>query len=57
MNIEDKVKQIVKAENIFPADARLRIMKEHNLSFEEFAKLSNDIRGTIGDKGFIGQPG
>ncbi len=52
--------QILAAQGLnSPADIRMQLMRQYNLSFEQYAVLNpKDIRGTLGGgKGFFGGPG
>ena len=58
ITLEEQVALLAKQYQKTPADIRNELMKQMNLSPEEYAKLNPDIRSVSPDgKYFIGQPG
>ena len=55
--LETQGQAISAQSNRTPADIRMQLMQQYNLSFEQYAALNpRDIRGTM-NSGFFGNPG
>lgn len=55
---EQQVQMIVAQTGRSPADVRMELMRQFNLSHAAYASLNpKDIRSTLPGGGFMGQPG
>jgi hypothetical protein len=55
---EKQVQMIVAQTGRSPADVRVELMHQFNLSYDAYAVLNpRDIRSTLPGGGFMGQPG
>ena len=55
--LEQMVRMVSKQTGQLPCDIRLELMRQNNMTPEQYVSMNPiEIRGTLG-KGFMGQPG